>query len=412
VTIPRRAEDWIDAQRSAVYSGLVVILFVALTALWIGTSRDLVDSNGTPLGADFISFYAAASLGLEGHAADAYDEPHLFAAERAAVPANTKDFPWFYPPTYLLAVLPLALLPYVPALGLFIGVPLVLYLWLVRTILPDRRALLPAVAFSGVLINVLGGQNGLLSTALLGFGLLYLERRPILAGVFLGILTYKPHLGLLVPFLLVAGSYWRTIGAAVATAALFAIAATLAFGLDAWIQFFTHLPGAGLYLEAGALPWDKMASVFAAAKLMGATTTTAFIVHGSVAVSVAALTLAIWRHGDLALRVALAVTATCLISPFIYDYDLAVLAVPIALLAADGLRVGEFVPGVKSVLVAAWFAPLLGAPLARFAHLPIMPALLLAMLAACYFSWRRNAVTQSAAVRVRFSTRESNASGR
>ena len=376
-------EGWITAERVRNYPRLALLLYIAIAAAWIGTSRDLIDREGKPLGADFITFYAAARLALSGDAAAAYDPERAFAAEQAAVPANTGHFPWQYPPTFLLLILPLGLLPYLAALTAFIAVTLAIYLWLIYRILPDRRVLMPALAFSAVPVNALGGQNGFLSAALLGGGLLLLERRPYLAGVLLGLLSYKPQLGLLVPFLLLIGGYWRSLLTAAASTLLFAALAAAAFGIESWQRFWAHLPLARSYLDAGALPWDKMVSVFAAARLLGADLATAYALHGLVAAVVAALTLLAWRRGNFERRVALAVAATCLITPFFYDYDLVVLAVPIALLAADGLKTG-WLPGLRGTLMVAWAAPLLGAPLARYAHLPVMPLVLLALFAACY----------------------------
>ena len=376
-------EGWITAARVRAYPRLVLALAIVLGAGWIAMSRDLIDPQGKPLGADFITFYAAARLALAGEASAAYDPDRIFAAEQAAVPANAQHFPWQYPPSFLLLLLPLGLLPYLVALAAFVGATLALYLWLIYRILPDRRVLVPALAFTAVPVNALGGQNGFLSAALLGGGLVLLERRPILAGALLGLLSYKPQLGLLLPFLLLAGGYWRSLAAAIASTFLIAAVSAAAFGIESWQRFLAHLAVARFYLESGALPWDKMASVFAAARLLGAGVAAAYFLHAVVAAAVAVLTLLAWRHGSLERRAALAVAASVLISPFLYDYDLVVLAVPIALLTADGLRSG-WQPGLRSALVLVWAAPLLGAPLARFAHLPLMPLVLLALFAACY----------------------------
>jgi hypothetical protein len=261
--------------------------------------------------------------------------------------------------------------------------------------LPDRRAVLAALAFTAVLVNALGGQNGFLTAALLGGGLILLESRPIAAGGLLGLLTYKPHLGLLVPFVLAAGGYWRAIGAAAVTAALFGLLAWLAFGTESWLAFGHLVPVAGDYLRSGVLPWDKMASIFAAARLLGASITVATALHAIIAVAVAALCILAWRRGgSLELRVALVVSGTTLAVPALYDYDLVILAIPMALLAADGLRSG-WMPGLRILLVIAWLTPMIGSPLARYAHLPLMPLVLLALFWAC---WRRIQLTSAAAL--------------
>lgn len=344
-------------------------------------SHDLIDREGKPLGADFITFYAASELALQGRLAEAYDPQRILAAERAAVPANTGTFPWLYPPTFALAVLPLALLPYVLALVVFLGVTLALYLWLIHRILPDRRALVVSLAFSGAFVNAMGGQNGFLTTALLGGGLLLLESRPLLAGALIGLLTMKPHLGLLLPLALAASGQWRAILAAAVAALLLAGVALLAFGAEPWRLFLAQLAAGGGYMESGAFPWDRMVTVFAAGRLLGAGVGLAYALHGLVAVVVAALTLRLWWRGaEPRLLAAVTIAATPLLPPYFYDYDLVLTAVPIAILAADGLARG-WTPGLKTVLVIAWIAPLLAAVLARFAGVPLMPLALLALFA-------------------------------
>jgi hypothetical protein len=188
---------------------------------------------------------------------------------------------------------------------------------------------------------------------------------------------------------LAAGGYWRAMAAAAASAAAFALAALAAFGMESWQGFWNHLPIAGEYLRSGALPWDKMVSLFAAARLLGASTSLAAILHGTVALAVAAICVREWaRGGGLGPRVALAAAGTALLPPFLYDYDLVLLGLPIAILTADGLRSG-WMPGLRTVLVVAWVAPVLAAPLAHFVALPVMPLVLLALFAACYLRLRR-----------------------
>ncbi|HKF70750.1 MAG TPA: glycosyltransferase family 87 protein [Stellaceae bacterium] len=389
-------EDWITAGRVAAYSRLALAIYAALAVLWVLLSRDFLDPTGKPLGADFINFYAASDLALHGRLPEAYDIARMEAAERVIVPAAVGQVvPWQYPPTFALLILPLALLPYSVAFVLFMAGTAALCLWVVHAILPDRRALLAALAFTAVLVNGLGGQNGFLSAALLGGGLIMLESRPIAAGVLLGLLTYKPHLGLLVPLVLAAGGYWRTIALAAIMAILFALLAWLAFGTESWQAFWHLLPMTGDYLRSGVLPWDKMASVFAAARLLGASVTLATLIHAIVAVGVAALCLLAWRRGvRLELRVALAVSGTTLAVPALYDYDLVMLAIPMAILAADGIRFG-WMPGLRTLLVIVWLTPMIGSSLARHAHLPLMPLVLLALFWAC---WRRARLTSAAPI--------------
>src|SRR5690606_26627131 len=125
------------------------------------------------------------------------------------------------------------------------GGTLVLYILVVRSIIArsgaalaaDRLWWLLALGFPAVFVNLGHRQNGFLSTALLALALLTLDRRPLLAGVFFGLLAYKPQLGPMIPLVLLATGRWRTIGAAVATVAALAGAVTVFLGVEVWQAF-------------------------------------------------------------------------------------------------------------------------------------------------------------------------------
>jgi hypothetical protein len=124
-------------------------------------------------------------------------------------------------------------MPYAPALALWVFATFPAYLVAIRAIVGDRTGYVLAAAFPAVLCNFIDGQNGFLSAALIGGTLVLLPRKPVLAGVLLGLLTYKPHLGILFPIVLAADGRWRTFVSAGVTAALMAIVAWLAFGTGA-----------------------------------------------------------------------------------------------------------------------------------------------------------------------------------
>src|ERR1700730_12518571 len=94
--------------------------------------------------------------------------------------------------------------------------------------------LLLALAFPAVLINVGHGHNGFLTAALIGGGLGCLERRPLVAGILLGLLAYKPQCGLMIPVARAAGGYWRPFISAAITVVVLTIVTTLTFGTSVW----------------------------------------------------------------------------------------------------------------------------------------------------------------------------------
>src|SRR5579859_6105781 len=178
----------------------VVSLALALgyAVLLFGTylqGHFLTDAQGQPIANDFVDVYAAGRLALEGAAATAYDWPQHKAAE---VRALGHDFPdyygWHYPPPFLFVAMALALLPYLAAALLWLVATLAAYAGALRAILGERTGILLA--------------HGFLTASLIGGTLALLERRPVLAGICLGLLTYKPQFGLLFPLVLIVDRRW------------------------------------------------------------------------------------------------------------------------------------------------------------------------------------------------------------
>jgi hypothetical protein len=375
-----KSGDWLTPARIRAYSLIVLTLSLAAIVVWIGLSHGGVDRNGKPLGTDFSSFYAAGSLALEGHAAAAYDFAIHHTREQQVFGAATPYYAWLYPPLFFLIAAPLALLPYPLALAVWQFGTLILYLAVIGMILRDVRAepavrhnwLLVAIAFPAVLINLSHGQNGFLSAALFGAALLALPARPLLAGVLFAALAYKPQFGIAIPFALLAAGRWRTIVAACLTLAVLIAVTAFLFGIEAWSAFLASADvSRKILLESGAVGFEKLQSAFAVVRLWGGGVTLAYAVQALVSCAVIASIVWCWRSAcDEANKAALLVTGTLLASPHILDYDLIVLAVAIAYLAAHGLRSG-FRPFEITLLGALWIVPLLARSAAGVLALPV-----------------------------------------
>ncbi|RQS71500.1 DUF2029 domain-containing protein [Burkholderia sp. Bp8963] len=377
----KTGEHWLNAERIKVYPRVVLLMLGLLCVTWVTMSKHLVDPRGKPLGYDFIAFWAASRLALAGHALDAYDIRLLVESAKVAVPGTSSVFAWFYPPAFYLVVLPLALMPYLVAYCVFIGTTLAAYVFvLLRVIGRNRAALWCVAAFPGLWSNLLHGQNAFLTAALAGAALLCIERRPIIAGVFVGLLAIKPHLALLFPVALLAARAWPAIASAAATAIAVTAAGTVALGTGTLKAFLASVQQARGFVETGALPWAKMPTVFALARMAGVPVAGAYVVHAIVALGATGVVWHVWRRSaDPALRGASLMTGTFLISPYVYDYDLAWLAFPIAWLAFAGLRTG-WLRGERETLVAAWVLPMVMASIANLLSIQIAPLLLIALL--------------------------------
>ena len=290
-----RTGDWVTARRVRLYPRLFLAVCLALAVVAILRGQGSLTDASTPLGTDFISFWSAANLVAQGRPAAAYDHAALQALEQTITGPDGPLYTWLYPPMALLVVAPLAALPYPAALVAWLGLTLAGYLTALWRLLPERRALLPLLAFPPLFINLGHGQNAFLSAALLGWGLVLLPRRPWLAGLLMGTLIYKPQLGLLLPVALLAAGQGRAVlGAGLAALALMGATYGL-WGSEVWIAFLAKSDYARQMLEQGLVPWYKMTSVFAAARMLGGGVGVGWALQGLASLIAAATVWRLWR---------------------------------------------------------------------------------------------------------------------
>ncbi len=197
----------------------------------------------------------------------------------------------------------------------------------------------------------------------------------MLAGVLFGLAAFKPQFGLLIPLVLLVTGEWRTIFAAGATLSILAAVTALAFGPEVWSDWLAASARAQSAMDSGVIGFAKMQSPFAAAKLLGATSALALAVQLVVGLAVAAtLVRAGWRRQYSMALAAAMLAGTPLVTPFVLDYDLVLLAFPLAWLATREFRAWE-----KIVCLAVFVAPAFARPLAVATGVPIMVPLLIAL---------------------------------
>jgi hypothetical protein len=367
-----RTGDWLTLARLRGYAVIFLTIYALAAVLWIALADGLIDRNGKPLGTDFSNVYAAGTLALAGEAEAAYDWPTAHAAEKAIFGRDVPFYGWHYPPQFLMVAAVLALVPYALALSAWMALTLPAYLLALRTILPHPATTLTALAFPAVFINLGHGQNGFLTAALLGGALVLLDRRPMLAGVLIGLLAYKPQFGVLIPLVLLVTFRWTVIAAAAATV-LTTCAATFAlFGSSVWAAFAASTAlTRRVVLEAGTTGWEKIQSLFSAVRMWGGDTDAAYAAHAALALTVATSLIWLWRSTAAYELKAAALAAGCLLAtPYVLDYDLTILAVAIAFFVRHGLAHG-FRDYEITLLAFVWCAPLLARAAALDAAIPL-----------------------------------------
>jgi arabinofuranan 3-O-arabinosyltransferase len=301
------------------------------------------DPAGLGIPTDFVNVWAAGRLVLEGHPAQAWDWDIQRKIELALL---RQEFPgyfaWHYPPPFLFVASLLAQFPYTVAFMGWVSASFVPYVVMMRAIVGRNFGWLLGIAFPMVFNNTLVGQNGFLTAALIGGTLYLIPVRPILAGVCLGLLSYKPQYGLLFPIVLIAASQWRVFFSAAVTAVALAFVSWLAFGTESWQAFFHWMPMfSQAFLTEGKATWWKLQSLFSLVRYFGGPEPLAWAFQWVLTASVAVVLALMWRSRiPYTLKAAALAVGTLLTTPYLFMYDMMVLAVPVAFLVRIGLREG------------------------------------------------------------------------
>ncbi|MHB9074353.1 MAG: glycosyltransferase family 87 protein [Desulfobaccales bacterium] len=354
--------SWHEGERATVIGGLVLAgvflaLYIALVpSLWDFST--LRTSTGLPLAADFSNFWAASKLALSGKPALAYNIYDLHELELQFLGSTHRHLSGFYyPPVFLLMVLPLGLLPYLLSFSIWIGVTLLLYMIVLSKISPHKILLPLMLLFPGIYENFIYGQNAFLSGFLLGGGLLLLDSSPLLAGCLIGFLCYKPQFIMLVLFALLVGRFWKALIAALATSLILICASYIAFGHEVWRTYFAVMSIPMKLLEIGWAPWSIMPTFFAATLSAGFDVKAAYLVQGMVMLVVIGGVAWVWMSKtSLALRGSVLTLGLLLFTPYAFVHELALMALPLGWLWEDG-RVRGRLPGELMLLLFGWLMP-------------------------------------------------------
>jgi hypothetical protein len=364
--------SFLSPERICAYASIAVGIYACVLVYMIWVGLHIVRDKQPPIAGDFGQVWAAGHAVLQGHPLAPYDLNAHIANLKIVFGTKAPNYVFVYPPFCLAVAGALALMPYLVAFVLEQALMLALYLRSISLILPQRLALLAALALPSLMINIGYGQIGTLTAGLAGTAAAILDRRPALAGVLFACMAYKPQLGVAIPVALIAGRRWTTVAAAGATLALLFAASTAAYGWPSWGAFLGSMHTAGSFVfSRGAVDWFKLQSVFAAARLWGASALLAWIVQGAAALAALAAVAWAWhREGDTRLKAALLLAAGLLCTPYCFEYDMVVFGPAIALIVSYSLEHG-FRRWEKTLLASFGFIPLVAGLVAHHAHIPL-----------------------------------------
>jgi arabinofuranan 3-O-arabinosyltransferase len=349
--------------RLYLYGGAFAVLWALMLVSLYQGGHWLVDKNGVPVYTDFTNAFAAGLHALHGDTAALYIPAESLRAQDALVGAgNSFHSTWPYPPTFFLILAPLAILPYAIAFLTWNGATLLAYIAVVYFIVRRPPAIALVLASPFTLMNIVVGQMGFLTASLLGSSMLFLERRPGMAGVFIGCLTYKPQFGILFPLALAAFRQWRALASAIVTTALLFGASITLFGIGSWEAFPRELfTQASLKISADPeliSPlfsqrdyWVGLQTAYGLIRTLGGGAALAWFTQAITTCAAAVIVWLVWRSpASYSLKAATLSAAALVATPYAHAYDLVAIAIPVAFLVRDQIRVG-LLRGEQTILL-------------------------------------------------------------
>jgi hypothetical protein len=347
---------------------IVSVAGYLVTMSWVAP----IPRDGTSLvvGRDFLNFWMYGRAALNADPGRFYDLVDYHRALDALLGANYPGQNWSYPPSIFFLAAPFGQLPYLQALLVWTLLGAALFIAAARAHIGDNHLRLALVLSPAAVLCVISGQSSLITAAMLVTIFAWLDRRPIAAGILIGLLTLKPQLGVLFPVMLIASGRWRVFGSAAVTALALAGATAMVFGPQVWIDFIVNgLPAQNLVLadpERIATPFYP--TIFMNLRGIDLPYSVAIVVQlcfSGLAVAAVAWAFRFRREADpltlMALFLACAVTAV----PYLLSYDTLALTFAALLLLAQG---GLDATGRRLVQLVYWL-PLLQVGLGNM-HIP------------------------------------------
>ncbi len=339
-------------KRAATYAGILGLLYLLAWGYSTFAERSPLTRGGEPIPGDYIAFYAAGRMVLNGAGAHLFDPSSVRAVQAQAMQFLIPDFydPMRNPPFVALVFAPLATLDLIPSFIVWSVINLAcvvaaisLALNTLPTLRPHWRAIgILALTFTPVYRGLIGGQNS--DVSLLLYVLIYGAMRAgheRQAGVYAALGLFKPQLFLVFPVVFVAARRWRALGAYCLVAGILAAASLLLVGVDgvlAWSRvILEHEPGNALknaYRMHSLKAFFDLLLPFASrlALVLSVVASAALLVPLARCWSVPNA----WQD-QLPIRWAFTSAVAVLVDPHLVDYDLAVLIL-------TGLLIGAVSP--------------------------------------------------------------------
>ncbi len=347
--------------------GFVVVILLATPSLiysYYGygvlfpVEGEFINRNGDIAGGDFLVFYNAAVMTLEGAASAVWDHSAFEASLLNIYGEKINQLHFFNPPVALLMWAPFGLLHHIHALWLWTALPLIILGWLIFRLTDSWLAAGLTVLSPLTTYTAVAGQTGIIYAALMAGFMLTYERHPTKAGSIAVLVAIKPHLALAMPFCLLIDRNWRALTAMAATAIMLSTIVSLVFGFDIWLSFVEGIRyHSDSFFQAANPIFDRAPSFLMLALKFGASNVVAWSIQILCCLATLLMLTLTWRSTDDSLYRAFALALSiCLLTPKIMHYDAMVLLVPIAMLIP---RIERGTSEISLMLLAVliWYLP-------------------------------------------------------
>jgi hypothetical protein len=333
------------------------------------------DSTTLVVGRDFMNFWMYGQAATSAEPGRFYD-PAIYNAHLGSILG--RDHPglnWSYPPSIMLLAAPFGLIGYFPALlawsllGIAVFIPVALR-YARGAGIAGWKILIPVVISPAAGFCLISGQSSFFTAALLIGAFFCLDRRPVIAGILIGLLTLKPQLGLLFPVMLIASGRWRVFAVAAVMSLGLAAGTAAIFGPQVWADFVTKgLPVQNVVLaDPHLVATPFYPTVFMNIRGLGAPYGVALA--GQLVFSAFALGAVAWafhrkRDADPHVLFVLFLTCSISFSPYLLAYDV----LPATFAAVILLATGKLDPPGRRLMQLLYWLPALQLAFGLF-HLP------------------------------------------
>jgi hypothetical protein len=390
-----KSASWLTAKRIRIHGLLLAVCLWTIYGMDMSTPGP-IDRNGLVKGTDFLHFYTLGQLALRGRGDLLYDiraqaeMMHQFVSR-----APNSVYVALYGPQMSLFFAPFARLSYGWALTVWLAFNLLIYAFCCYAVwkkCPSLHAyrwtvVILAVAFPGLFHLFAWGQTSGLALLCFTLAFLALENdRPLLAGLAIGSLIFKPQLGVAAAVVFVFTRQWKVVAGAVLAAVLQLAVAWMHFGSTIMLNYWhtlTRVREVLPLLEPRLYQTHSLRSFWS---LLLPWPRVAFALYAICALVVLLYTIRAWKSGSpLSLRYSALLLATVLISPHLTVYDLIILAPAFLLLGDWGLSHGDnhSAPLLQQFLYFCYPLFLIG-PLARTTHVQLSVVAMTALLFTCW----------------------------